>query len=98
MICYEIIINSFVEKHVIHLRLFIYRASQTYFSEFSLADKRQELPDDFHQKSIVLSRVCMTIVKKHVTGTEAVHSFSKGENLRHDHVLITVNIFSIKRK
>ena len=22
----------------------------------------------------------------------------KGENLRHDHVLITVNIFSIKRK
>ena len=55
MICYEIIINSFVEKHVIQLRLFIYRASQTYFSEFSLADKRQELPDDFHQKSIVLS-------------------------------------------
>ena len=24
--------------------------------------------------------------------------FLKGENLRHDHVLITVNIFSIKRK
>ena len=50
---------------------------------FSLRDKRL-----FEITEVELTRVDWYIYKKQLV---------KGENLRHDHVLITVNIFSIKR-